>query len=179
MTTDESVQSGDTETQTQEAETSTEDGAASQETADTDAKVAELESKLKASEEAREKLYARLKREGSKDGEASKADKTEQKADTAAPALSREEGILFSKGFSEEEVEQAKKVATLQGVKLIEAVNDDLFTGWKAKRDKEVKDRAAQLGPSKGGKPTTKKTFTTSGLSEEDHKALFNEKLGR
>lgn len=97
----------------------------------------------------------------------------------ATPALSREEGILFAKGFSETEVEQAKKVAQIQGVKLTDAVRDPLFTGWKAIEDKKAKDREAQLPASRGGRTTVKKTLATPGLSDEDHKALFNEKIGR
>jgi hypothetical protein len=124
-----------------------------------------------------------LKKEGYefKDGrwqkKASGQAQHQQQQAQATPGLTREEGILFAKGFSEEEVEQAKKVASLQGVKLTEAVTDELFTGWKAKKDKEAKDRQAQLGVSRGARPATKKTFATQGLSDEDHKQLFQEKM--
>jgi hypothetical protein len=136
----------------------------------------QLKARLAQSEEARRKLFARLQREKGK----TKTAPTEQPQpqQPASPAtLTREEGILFSKGFSEEEVEQAKKVAALQGVKLTEAVNDDLFTGWKTKRDKEATDRKAQLPSSRGGRPTVRKSFNTPGLSDEEHKQMFQDKF--
>ncbi len=97
----------------------------------------------------------------------------------AAPALSKEEAILYAKGFSEEEVAHAQKVAALQGVKLTDAVNDDLFTTWKTKREEETKQSKAQLGASRGSRATVKKTLATPGLSDDEHKALFLEKIGR
>ena len=100
-------------------------------------------------------------------------------APAATPSLSREEGILFSKGFSEAEVEQAKKVATLQSVKLTDAVTDPLFTTWKAIEDKKAKDASAQLPASRGARATVKKGFSTPGLTDEQHKELFNEKIGK
>ena len=100
-------------------------------------------------------------------------------APAATPSLSRDEAILIAKGLSEEEVEYAKKVATLQGVKVTDAVNDDLFKGWKAKKDKEAKDAEASLPPSRGARSTMKKTFNTPGLTPEAHKELFNERLGK
>src|ERR1700712_242254 len=56
-------------------------------------------------------------------------------ADTASTGLSREEGILFSRGFEDDEVEYAQKVAMLQGVKLTDAVKDPLFTTWKSNKE--------------------------------------------
>jgi hypothetical protein len=162
----------DTEVETEEVET--EETAVSEEEteegddkkpeteAEKDKRIAELEIKNK-------KLYARLQRDKGKS--AGTKDKTKDKPE----ALSREEVILFAQGLSEEEVEQASKVAALQGVKLTEAVKDDLFTGWKAKRDKQVELQKAQLGGSKGAKASVKKTFDSPGLSDDDHRALFKE----
>ena len=98
----------------------------------------------------------------------------------AAPGLTRAEGILFARGFTEAQVEQAKKVAELQKLKLTDAVDDPLFTTWKAIEDKKAKDAAAQLPVSRGGKPaSTKKTLSTPGLSEDEHQQLFKEKFGK
>jgi hypothetical protein len=99
-------------------------------------------------------------------------------AETAPTGLTREEGILFSKGFDEAEVEHAQKVATLQGVKLTEAIKDPLFTTWKSNKDADVKKQQAQLGTSKGARTTVKKSLDTPGLSDEDHKELFKEMIG-
>jgi hypothetical protein len=113
-----------------------------------------------------------------KAGESGQKEESKDKP-AAKPALSREEGILIAKGFSEEEVEYAQKVAELQKKPLTEAVTDDLFTAWKAKRDKDAKDKAAQLGTSRGGRSTVKKSFRTPGLSDDEHKEMFNERAGR
>jgi hypothetical protein len=94
-------------------------------------------------------------------------------------ALSRDEAILIAKGLSVEEVEHAQKVAALQGTPLLEAVNDDLFTTWKSKRDDAVKDQRAQLGASRGGRSNVTKTFNTPGLSDDDHREMFNDKIGK
>jgi len=138
------------------------------------------DARIKALEERNGKLWARLKRAKNKPASAAPAAPAAPApaAPAAAPGLSRDEAILYAKGFSEEEVEYAKKVSLIQGVSPTKAIEDDLFTGWKAKRDKDAKDKAAQLGVSRGGKPTTKKTLATPGLSDEEHKALAKEKLG-
>jgi len=142
----------------------------------------QLRVRLAASEEARKKLYARLQREKTKGKPA-----TPVKAAPAAPAapasatpgLTRDEGILFAKGFSEDEVEYANKVATLEGVKLTEAVNNDLFKGWKSKKDQEAKQRDAQLPASRGARANVKRTLATPGLSEEEHRSLAAEEAGK
>ena len=134
-----------------------------------DARIARLE-------ERNGKLWARLQR--NKKTPAPITPAPAPKPAETPTGLTREEGILFSKGFSEEEVEHAQKVATLQGVKLTEAINDDLFKTWKSNRDEAIKKQQAQLGTSKGAKGTVKKTLDTPGLSDEEHKALFKEKIG-
>ena len=149
-------------------------GASTTETVDKDATIAKLSADNK-------KLFARLKRQESKDGGASSAtQKTETATEkTETPTgLTRDEAILFAKGFDEAEVEHAQKVATLQGVKLTDAVKDPLFTTWKSNKEAEAKRVQAQLGTSKGARTTVKKTLDTPGLSDEDHKAMFQELIG-
>jgi hypothetical protein len=138
------------------------------------------DARIAALADRNEKLWARLQREKNKGKPAATAapvTPAQPTADAAKPALSREEAILIAKGHSVEEVEYAQKVATLQNKPLLEAVNDDLFTTWKAKRDKETKDRAAQLGTSRGARASVKKTFSTKGLSDEEHKEMFQDKI--
>jgi hypothetical protein len=140
------------------------------------------DARIAALEERNGKLWARLQRAKSKPAPpaAPAPAAPASAAPAAAPApLTREESILFSQGFTEAQVEQAKKVATLQNLKLTDAVNDPLFTTWKAIEDKKAKDAAAQLPASRGGRPATRKSFATKGLSDEDHKELFNEKVGK
>jgi hypothetical protein len=102
----------------------------------------------------------------------------EQKPATPA-SLTRDEAIVIAKGFSEEELEYANKVAALEGIKVTDAVTNDLFTSWKARHDKAAKEQAAQLPASKGARATVKKSLSTPGLSDEEHKQLAREKLGR
>lgn len=129
------------------------------------------------------KLWARLQRAKSKPASPAAltppVTPTTPVADPAKPALSREEAVLIAKGYSLEEVEHANKVAEIEKKPLLEAVTLDLFTDWKSKRDKDAKDRAAQLGTSKGGRATVKKSFATPGLSDEEHREMFNNRNGR
>ena len=111
-------------------------------------------------------------------GEGSAPIEQEQSAQ-AAGSLSREEAILFAKGFTEAEVEKMKKVAAVEGIKLTDVPANDIFTAWKAKQDAEARDREAQLGASRGGRSKVHKTFETKGLSDEEHRALFQEKIGK
>jgi hypothetical protein len=146
----------------------------------------EKEARLAALEESNRKLWGwnqRLRKKPASPAAAAPAAPAPAAPAPAAPAapnvLTREEGILFAKGFSEAEVEHAKKVATLQGVKLTDAVTDPLFTTWKVTEDKKAKDAAAQLPPSRGARPSAKKTLKTKGLTDEEHKELFLEKIGQ
>lgn len=166
--TEESDETEDTTASEEETEEGDDEGNDDDDTGtevDKDKQIAELRAK-------NQKLYARIQRDKGK----SAGDKSKDKK---PGALSREEAILFAQGLSEEEVEQAGKVAALQGVKLTEAVKDDLFTGWKAKRDKQVELQKAQLGGSKGAKASVKKTFDSPGLSDDDHRKLFSEQNSR
>lgn len=141
----------------------------------------QLRQRLADSEEARRKLYARLQREKSKGKPAAPpAPAAPAAAAPSAPAtgLSRDEAILIAQGLSVEELDKAKKIADLEGIALLDVPKNDLFTTWKEKRDKEAKTQAAQLGASRGSKGSVKKSFTTPGLSDEDHKALFKDKIG-
>jgi hypothetical protein len=139
----------------------------------------EKDARIAALTERNNKLYARLQREKNK-GKPASPQAPAKKAEPAQPAsLTRDEAIAFAKGLSEEEVEQAKKVAVLEDCTLIQALDKNLFKDWKATRDKEVKAQQAQLPASRGSKSTVKKSFATAGLSDEEHKELFKEKIGK
>lgn len=94
--------------------------------------------------------------------------------------LTREEAILFAKGFSEEAVEKLNQVAKATGKTLTEAQNDELFTAWQEKKEAEAKAEKARLGASKSsGSAKSSTGFTTPGLSAEEHKKLWKETMGR
>ena len=138
-----------------------------------DARIAELETR-------NAKLYARIQRDKNKGKPATPAAPAAKPAEPAQPAsLTRDEAIVIAKGFSEEELEYAKKVAALERIKVTDAVTHDLFTGWKTKRDTAAKEQKAQLPASRGAKSTVKKSFATPGLSPEEHKQMFQEKMGK
>lgn len=177
MPNEDTVLPGDNETPVEETEITTEAPDTSPKPSETD-DVAKLKEELKTSQEARDRLYARLKRlEKEIKGDESKPE-TETKPESPA-SLSRDEAILIAKGFSEDELERAKRIAAVENIPLTQVPDNDLFKTWKERRDAEAKQQAAQLPSSKGARSTVKKTFATKGLSDDDHKALFNEKMGR
>ena len=96
-------------------------------------------------------------------------------------ALSRDELILFAKGLSEDEVEEAKFIADRLGVSPIEATNHQRFKLFKESKEQEDKSKKAQVSVSKRGQVVQEqKTFNTPGLTREEHKRLFEQHvLGR
>lgn len=94
--------------------------------------------------------------------------------------ISRDEVILYAKGLSDEEVEMAKKVATVSGIKPTEALNDPIYKSWKTQKEEREKKEKATLSASKGsGSASTKKTLNSPGLTEKEHKELWRQKVGR
>lgn len=89
--------------------------------------------------------------------------------------VSKEEAYLYAKGLDFEEVEYAQKVAMLEDIPLTTVLENDLFKSWKDKRETQKKSEEAQLGSSKGsGRRKPQKTFQSRGLTDEEHKAMFN-----
>ena len=81
---------------------------------------------------------------------------------------------------SVDELERVKKIAQLDGVTLSEAMKSEDFTIWKQAREAESKREAASMEASRGsGNRGKKKTLQTPGLSKEEHKALFRQRMGR
>lgn len=84
-----------------------------------------------------------------------------------------EETVLKAQGMPNELLTQLKKVASLEGISLIDAQKNDLFVAVKDKYEKAQTTKAASVGTSRGsGKVSVKKTVNTPGLSREEHKAL-------
>lgn len=115
--------------------------------------------------------------------ERTKKKKTEARADLttpdAPPTESVDERILKSQGMSDQLLKELKRVARFNEVDLITAQNDPMFLAIKNKYEQEERDKAAALGASKGsGAGKSRKDFSTSGLSSEDHKALWKQKMG-
>ena len=89
-----------------------------------------------------------------------------------------EEVVLQANGMPDELLEQLKKVAAINGTSLIKAQNDPIFVAVKEKFEKDQKQTAASLGASKGvGGTKVQKTFSTPGLTKEEHRKLAMEAL--
>ena len=82
--------------------------------------------KYKAIAERKEK---KLQKEGSENLNKPKTDQT---------GLSREEAIFFAKGGSEEDLAVAKKVAEIEGISILAAMEDDYYKSQVEKREKEA-----------------------------------------
>lgn len=138
------------------------------------------------------KLYARLKEAEAdskrvKDLEAeieklkNPVEKVVQQTPTAqTDSVSREEVILFAKGFTLEDVESLKKISAIEGAGLLATAESPIFKAWKEVEDKRKEAETAEIGVSNGSTKTPKKVnFNTPGLTDEQHRALFAKRMGR
>jgi hypothetical protein len=99
---------------------------------------------------------------------------------TSGDTLTKEEAILFAKGFTEAEVERIKSIAKIEGESPLVSAESDYFKIWKEKEDKKRETQDTQLGASRGSaKIKPKKTVNSPGLSRDEHKALVLEAMGR
>ena len=90
-----------------------------------------------------------------------------------------EEKVLKSMGMDDESLAYLKKIAALNGQTLGEAQKDNVFLNWKAVREQAQKVKEAQVGASKGsGSRSQQPTFTTQGLSQEQHKEMWKKAMG-
>lgn len=101
--------------------------------------------------------------------------KKEEPKQAETSSLSRQEAILIARGLDETSLEKANKIAQVEGVTLLEAVEGDVFKAWKTAEEQRQKAEEAKLGASsKSGKSAKQKDVTTPGLSREEHKKLWN-----
>lgn len=134
--------------------------------------------KINAILERKNKKIAELERSIA-EKESKKVDVPENKPQ-ATETLTREEAILFAKGFSEKEINEASDIARAKGVSLTDALETDAFKGWKKIQEEKAISEQASLDAAKGSpKFKEKPTFDSKNLSPEEHKALFKQKLNR
>lgn len=100
---------------------------------------------------------------------------TEQKQNLQENYLTREEGILIAKGMDDENISQLKAIAKGKNISLLEAEKDPLFVSYFEKVQKEKKSEQAKLGASKGSTYKESKPEFKSGLTREEHMALWKE----
>lgn len=90
-----------------------------------------------------------------------------------------EVSILKAQKTSDDEIAYLKKLAKVNGTSIIDAQSDEIYLGWKAKKEAEEKSEKAKLGASRGsGSAKKEKTINTPNLSDEEHKALWKEQNG-
>lgn len=99
-------------------------------------------------------------------------------APAAPSALSKEETILYAKGFAEAEVEYAKKIASVEGTSPLAAAESDLFKTWKKTQDDRRKADDAQLGAANGSPVRRSEKGFADKLSDDEHRALAMKKFG-
>jgi hypothetical protein len=99
---------------------------------------------------------------------------------TAKDTVSREEVILFAKGFTEAQVEGLKKISAVEGTGLLATAESDLYKAWNESQEKRRVSESSELPVSGGSpKPPKKIDFKTPGLTDEQHRALFAKYSGR
>jgi hypothetical protein len=92
-------------------------------------------------------------------------------------SLTREEAILFAKGYTDEEVNLANKLAKVNGVSTLVAVEDDYFKSVVEKRQKKEQSARASLGASNGGNKFVPKSVGK--MSEEEHAKYFHDVMSK
>ncbi len=91
-----------------------------------------------------------------------------------------EEKVLLSQGMDAELLKELKAIAKVRGKGLIESQNDPIFVALKKSKEDDEKAKKSKLGASKGsGTVKKEKTINSPGLTEEEHKALWRESMGR
>jgi hypothetical protein len=98
-------------------------------------------------------------------------EKSEEPLKTKADqgSLTREEAIFFAKGHSEEDFEVASKIAKLEGISILAAVEDPYFKAKQEARKKEAQIKANQIGVSKGGSIKGHEEKPVSKMTREEH----------
>jgi hypothetical protein len=132
-------------------------------------------------EEAEESELERLKAEnGRLRREAKKARRQSEprQSQTKSPSepVDRDEIRLVGQNYSDDEIAYAKKVASLQGVALKDAVKDPLFTTWKKQQENEVKAERAALRTSRGS-TQARKTLESADLTDDEFDELATRKM--
>lgn len=93
------------------------------------------------------------------------------------PSLSREEAILYAKGYTDDEVSLANKIASIEGVSLLVAVEDEVFRAKVEARKKKEKSEQAAL-PASGGIGKYKAEKPVGEMTREEHEAYYRRVMG-
>ncbi len=102
-----------------------------EESDDKDRRIKELEGRLAKSEQAIVKNKMKAK------------EPKEAKSNYSNNQAQRD--LLRFNGVPADEIDYIEKVASLEGIDLIDAKNSELFTNWKEKKDKDLASKGASL----------------------------------
>ena len=141
-----------------------------------------FQAQLAEAEEAKRQLTARAHK-AEAEAKALKAKQAE------APPLQTNSGldadavdvkILQSQGMSEDLIKELTTLAKVRGTSILATQLDPIFITIKEKVEAEDKAKKASLPASRGsGSPTARKDFNSPGLTDAEHKELWNKRQGR
>jgi len=124
-------------------------------------------------EKKNKELYERAKK-----AEAlAKVAKSKPLTNETPATLTREEAILYAKGYSDEEVDLANKIAKINGTTIIKATEDELFRVKYEQRLKKEKLERASLSPS-AGSGRVKADKPQGEMTREEHEAYYRKVMG-
>lgn len=90
-----------------------------------------------------------------------------------------EELYLIAGGLSKEEVEQAKKVAKVEGVSLTDALKTELFLAWQNAHKAKLAQDAAKLPGSRGSAQNVPVEGIKPGQTREEHLEVWKRTVGK
>lgn len=130
--------------------------------------------------EAEAKKWKAIAERKARKAEQAKADKPQARPKSDQGSLTEDDILVITTLQDKELIERARKIARLEGISLAEAVNNPMFQYAKSAYEEEQKQEKASMEASRGsGSRGQKKTLTSSGLSKEEHKELWKQRLGR
>jgi len=129
--------------------------------------------------------YNKLKQEAEtlkaqKDHWRKKAESKKPLAETNKPegeSLSRDEVILIAKGYTDEEVALALKLSKVQGISMLEAIEDDYLKSKINARKKKEKSEQASLGASTSSVIRADKPIGE--MTDAEHEALYRKTMAK
>lgn len=123
------------------------------------------------------KLVEIIKRRKERETNSTQSKQTQTINNNQAQPITRDEAVLFAQGYSEEDVDYLNVVAKGTGLSMKEAKEHPIFAAYIEKLDKEKKAKRASMGTSKGS--TVQKAVSLAGISAEEHKNIWKEKMGK
>jgi len=173
----------ESENQEQEAGDSQETEQGSEETSSEDSDKVEkelYENQKTRAEKAEAKLKEMKEQLSEGDEQSSESSDDSQKSQSLeGNQMSAEELRLIARaGYDDDELDKLRKVAQVEETSLAEAEKSDIFSSWYQKRQQEQKSEQAQMGGSTGsGRQTKEKDVSDPGLSEDEHRKLWEQAM--